>query len=271
MKNPNSTSYYDCYFSSGLYKKRYPKANPWVLQWIRSELKKYPKSKEATIIDYGCGNGRYLFPLLDSSIARFIGFDTSKAAIAQLKKNIEPIVQYRVRTQLFDNEATFYKTVIHQKPIILVMLLFGVLSHIEGKNNRIQLLEKLAKLLTDNNGCIVISVPNRWRRFPVRQLKQYFGSYLDSFRHSDIFYQRHYKSHKMTFFYHLYTLKDLENELRCAGLIIESVAPESIFPEKWITSCQLVYQLNHWLLTKLPPTVGYGLLVTAKRATSHVV
>src|SRR5262249_27606626 len=49
---------YTKYFGSGAYDKRYPRANHFTLEAIRSQT-----ASTSKILDFGCGSGRYTIPL----------------------------------------------------------------------------------------------------------------------------------------------------------------------------------------------------------------
>ena len=136
------------------------------------------------------------------------------------------------------------------------MLLFGVLSHVEYRSERLKLLRRLVGFLANDSSRIIISVPNQLRRF-----KRNNGSFSKSDRNpGDIIYSRNYKGDELTFFYHLFTPKTLITDLKKAGLKVYKIYAESFFPERWVTNSAIVGKIDRAMCKILPAKYGYGIL-----------
>jgi hypothetical protein len=138
----------------------------------------------------------------------------------------------------------------------LILLMFGVLSHVGDRPTRMKLLRRLRTFLADSSSRIVLSVPNQLRRF-----KNENGSFShDEQEPGNITYKRTYKGTELTFFYHLYTPETLEEELKEAGLAIHKLCAESYFPESWVTNSEVVGIIDKVICKVLPTCKGYGIL-----------
>lgn len=249
---------YNEYYGNGLYANRYPKANPNVTDRVLTHTA--PLTETSNILDYGCGNGRYLQQVLEHTLARTIGFDVSEVAIQQAKNQLQP---YQFRVSLFSSRNTLNRALLHTSKVDVALLLFGVLAHIEGKENRREVLSWLFEHLKSGYGHLLVSVPNRLRRFWWLQLKVYF---LRSPKTKEgICYERGGDSQKISLYYHLYTCKELIEELEDVGFVIRRVSAESFFPEKWVIRYSWLARLDWMLCEILPAWIGYGILVEARR------
>ena len=77
---------YDRYFASHDYKRRYPAPNPATLQFL---LQQGQAITATSILDVGCGDGRYAIALLDATQATMTGCDISGAALAEFSEHLK--------------------------------------------------------------------------------------------------------------------------------------------------------------------------------------
>ncbi|RXJ71218.1 hypothetical protein CS022_21385 [Veronia nyctiphanis] len=242
---------YNAYFNQGAYQRRYPSANPRVMKEIETLIGEGDAS--VTVLDYGCGNGRYLASILHNTEATVLGFDISLIALEQA---IEKIGSAGDRATLFsrlaDLEAHLSR---HARPEV-GLLLFGVLSHISSRRQRVAVLKWFRRHLKWG-GHLVISVPNRHRRFVCKQLWQRLRGKPN--RDVSITPGHRRAATCGPLHYHLYDLKELKDDLARAGFYIKSVKAESLLPEQVITRCPLLGAIDNWLSNKLPAHWGYGL------------
>ncbi|BCE02114.1 class I SAM-dependent methyltransferase [Marinicellulosiphila megalodicopiae] len=242
MTNPPLKSTYNEYFKSGFYQKRYPSANSKVLKFIQRYLKVDSKDNAIhSFLDFGCGNGRYLVPLLQQSNWQAFAFDISDVAIAQLNEHVKMHgVAHRCHCLAAWPSECHYD---------IALLMYGVLGHIKTKIQRIELLKQIRNGL---NGPLILSVPNIKRRFIFK-------------KQADIEYVRNNQGSTLAFNYHLYDIQDLKSELGMAGFEIETILAESILPEKWVTNSKILSTLDKLLCVIIPAKFGYGLLVCASK------
>jgi SAM-dependent methyltransferase len=247
---------YDKYFESNFYRERYPVPNPATLKFL---LRNGAKTAHS-ILDIGCGDGRYAVALLDQTEANITGSDISSAALRDFEKRVaNPLLQSRV-------------TLIHggldaipaQEQFDVVLLIFGVLSHAGNRAARIAMLKDIRKL-TAPWGSLLLTVPSAWRRRPIdlfKTMPAFISGKNKSF--GDVQYSRQFAGSKHDFFYHLYTVNRLKGELREAGWSANHIQAESVLPEKVVTQNPWVGRLDELARPLCPASLGYGIRVVAK-------
>lgn len=253
------TDLYDHYYTSHEYEKRYPKPNRSTLHF----LYRHGAKKAADILDFGCGNGRYALPLLQETKARLTAFDISQAAIAELARFLQNHPEAG-RIRLFQGEA---EKLNFQGSYDLIMLMFGVLSHVGDRTARLATLRQLRSLIRPE-GQLILSVPSIFRRRPLELLAARFsrmtGRAQDTQKEpGNILFTRNIDKQAMQFFYHLYSVKGLQSELQKADFRMTAVSPESLLPEWMITQSSLLGWLDEALLPLLPAALGYGIRAVA--------
>ena len=253
---------YDKYFRTGFYEQRYPRENKKTLLTILSVLAELNKIKKGPrhILDFGCGDGRYLVPMLNHVDDEFTAYDPSETALniltgrVDIQKNID-------RVAVVDGDIEKLSRHVEEKgKVDIILLMFGVLSHVGGYQKRTQVLKQLSSFLRDENSRVILSVPNRFRRFT--RVDDENVSTVNN-EPGDIIYKRHYGDEELTFFYHLYTSDSLISELKEAGLNVYSLHLESFLPEKWVTNNYLIGAFDRIICNFLSVNKGYGILAVA--------
>jgi SAM-dependent methyltransferase len=246
---PDAAGAYEAYFASGAYDRRYPRPNRNVLRRIRQHL-----PAGGHVIDYGCGSGRYLMALGDrAGVAA--GFDICEAALERFRWNAGRAGWPGLHA-LGPEPADVAGHVARHGPADVVLCLFGVLAHIEGRAERLRTLRRLAALMRPGSGRLILSVPNRRRRF--RTLQRAQGG-------EEIRYVRSFAEGSVELSYRLYDARSLEAELAAAGLRLERLTAESLLPEAVIANSRLMRALDRTLTPLTPAALGYGLLAVARR------
>ncbi len=238
---------YDRYFASGTYDRRYPRPNPRVLAHIRRLL-----PPDAHVIDYGCGSGRYLVPLRPH-LRLAAGFDICPTALGLLRNRLAAGGGAPVAV-LGPEACTLGHHVARHGPADLVLCLFGVLSHVTPRSARAALLTRLRGMLGPG-GRLVVSVPNRQRRFKQEQRAAVPGA--------EIHYRRHIAGGSIELPYQLFDPARLAEELSAAGFAPEGVWAESTLPESWLTGGGVARLVDAGLTPFCPPRWGYGILMQA--------
>lgn len=251
---------YNRYYRSGLYQTRYPKANPNVLRFIHTQLSLLPIHPKCQILDFGCGQGRYLLALANTYNLHYIGYDISKKAIDGLEETLLLSHQTSHKIHLFSQKEALDKHLKSTRAISLNLMMFGVLSHIRNRADRIATLKQNKAQLAPNHGCILLSVPNRRRRFVLKQSINILKNL--SFQKSDYVYYERKGGIQLN--YYLYSLNTLKKELKEANLEPVSIRAESILPESWLLAHSLIARLDNVLANILPLQCAYGFLVLAK-------
>ncbi|CAB3761807.1 hypothetical protein LMG29739_03723 [Paraburkholderia solisilvae] len=250
---------YDQYFSNDGYRRRYPRPNAGTLDHLLSN-----GARTATrILDFGCGNGRYSLALLEHSHAQLTAYDISAASLAEFQRNLAgTALQDRV-TLVHDDLAKLGAPASYD----LILMLFGVLSHIGARAARIEMLARLRGLLRDD-GRLILSVPSVYRRRPWELLKCALARRLrraaaPQDEAGNIEFTRHVGGHRLTFFYHLYTLNELRTELAAAGFAVREFEAESVLPEWCVTQWNIVRRIDQCIAARIAPALGYGIRVLA--------
>jgi SAM-dependent methyltransferase len=155
-------------------------------------------------------------------------------------------------------------------PYDLVVALFGVLSHIEGKENRIDILSSIRSVLNPN-GLLLLTVPHALRRFPLHASSGGRGSessgassarvqarrYFPSAR--PVIYRHHVENEVRPFPYYLFSRRELTAELSAAGFALEVLESDSILPERRLVRRPALAPVDEFLCWLLPSWAGYGL------------
>lgn len=255
---------YDTYFASGLYDARYPGPNLATLALIRRHL----AEGRTRVLDFGCGSGRYTAPLLDHPATELIAYDICPTALGVLRKRLAPMEKagrlHPVGNTLADLSALVDRT----GPLDLALVLFGVLGHIRGRDERRSILERLRQLLRPD-GKLILSVPNRIRRFRPEQRVAESRVATGELERGDIFYQRRTPDGtEIKMFYHLFTVAEIRDELASAGFAVDGLTSESILPEAAIVRDKSVATLDAALRAVTPLPLAYGFMTVATPASS---
>ena len=257
---------YDHYYGSGLYAARYPRPNP---PTYRSALRLAAAS--ARILDFGAGSGRYTLPLLHSTRAFICAYDISADARRALELQATAAGVSRQRLLV----AADLDTVRAAGPYDLVISLFGVLSHIEGTEHRINTLRFIRSVLT-RQGLLLLTVPNALRRFPLHASTEDHASdsksafpiraaarrYFPSAR--PVTYHHQVEEEERPFPYYLFSRRELAAELSAAGFAVEVLESDSILPERRLVRSPTLAAVDDVLRRLLPAWAGYGLRATCR-------
>jgi SAM-dependent methyltransferase len=259
QRAPTAESY-DHYYGSGLYDARYPRPNP---PTYRSALRLARASSR--ILDFGAGSGRYTMPLLQATNAFICAYDISADACRALESQAAAAGAGRHRLLVTaDLDAARAAG-----PYDLAVALFGVLSHIEGKENRIDILSSIRSVLS-RDGLLLLTVPHALRRFPFHVSSDRPGSesgassvraqarrYFPSAR--PVIYRHDVENEARPFSYYLFSRRELIAELSAAGFALEALESDSILPERRLVLRPTLAPVDDLLCRLLPSWAGYGL------------
>ncbi len=241
---------YQLYFSSGLYDLRYPSPNR--IMWQRIEQFLHAGS---AVLDFGCGSGRYLMRL-QGRVARAAGFDVSPAALDTIRERAAQARWHDLHilgpadTDISDHTQAFGK-------MDLVLCLFGVLGHITDERARADALLRMRHALKPETGRLLISVPNRARRFRAEQAMNKEGCGL-------VRYTRQTgDGQNVVLNYQLFDPEKLVQELAAAGFNLRRIGCESVLPESWLLHNSLARRFDAILTPLCPPRWGYGIYAEA--------
>lgn len=174
--------------------------------------------KTGLVLDIGCGNGRNLIPFLERGFPA-VGIDFSKNMIKEAKKFLE---KRNLKAKLLVADVLNLPFKDSKFDYIIYV---STLHHLPSRKLRIKSLKEVKRVLKPD-GKVLISV---WKRRPAKYLLQRIkciGEKKKEFGDVWIGWKYHGKIYKR--FYHLYSLKELESDIKISGLNIESIYSESI-------------------------------------------
>ncbi len=251
---------YNHYFACHDYEKRYPKPNVATLRFLLDQ----GAGEAREILDFGCGNGRYALALLQASQARVTGYDISEAALTEFDNHLGQSPGFRGRAQLLHGPASVLRG---HGPYDMILVLFGVLSHVGDRTARLAALRQMHAVIAPG-GKLVLTVPSLLRRRPReliraaldRRLGRAQGAQKEA---GNILFTRQLGGKPHQFFYHLYSVGRLREELREAGFALQTVGAESLLPEWMITQHPWLGWLDAKLSRCVPAVLGYGIRAVA--------
>ncbi|TCM86135.1 class I SAM-dependent methyltransferase [Rhodovulum steppense] len=244
------TRSYELYYDSGCYDRRYPGPNRATQRLVMDHL---PPSGH--VIDYGCGSGRYLLALRDR-VGTAAGYDISPAAISLLRRKAAAF-GWDDLAILGPDPADLDRHMAEFGPADVILCLFGVLGHIEEAAARQRALMQMRVLLRPGSGRLIVSVPNRLRRFRREQARAGIAA------RGLIHYRRVLGGTSVILPYQLYDPAGLADELGRAGFTLCEMRPESVLPESWLLHHPVLRGVERFLTPVCPARLGYGILAVA--------
>jgi len=186
-------------------------ADSWTHLHVKPEGEVIKISKiinSGPILDVGCGNCRNLIPFLEKNFF-CVGMDFSKGMIREGKKFLN---RKKLKTNLVIGSL---ENIPFKKGSFLLILCVRTLHHLKTRELRIKALEEMKRIGIK----ILLSEWKRWQfRFFWKLIKSFFeGHFADVY----VDWNCHDKIYKR--FHHLYTKKELENDLKKVRLKIEKI------------------------------------------------
>ncbi|MEM5790648.1 MAG: class I SAM-dependent methyltransferase, partial [Candidatus Aenigmatarchaeota archaeon] len=167
--------------------------------------------RQGLILDVGCSNCRNLIPFLEKDF-NCIGIDFSKGMIREAKKFLK-----RRGFNAFLVVADVFNLPFKERKIDYVIFT-RVLHHLPTRKLRIEVLKEIRRILNEN-GKILITV---WRRYFPRFLIDFFSNIFEKkFEFGDTYKKWTYHGKTYKRFYHLYSKKEIEEELISSGFKIK--------------------------------------------------
>lgn len=242
---------YQVYFRSGLYDRRYPTPNRTMLRRILARV-----SPQTAVLDFGCGTGRYLLRL-QGRVARAAGYDVSPEAIGLVRARAD--AQGWTDLAVLGPQASDLSAYIARAGRVdLVLCLFGVLGHIADPEARAGALAQMRETLVPGAGRLMVSVPNKARRFRAEQRHGGLAGQRDLVQ-----YTRHANGADVVLNYQLYDVERLRSELGAAGFTVLRMGCESVLSETLLTRWTLARWIDQCLVPICPTRWGYGIYAEA--------
>ena len=251
---------YDHYYASHAYDLRYPRPNPGVMRF----LLEHGAADARNILDFGCGSGRYGMALLERGSARMTAYDISKVSLAEYARRLRQS-PHASRVTLAGGELSSLGCA---PSYDMVLMLFGVLSHVGARAERLRVLQRLRRLV-DGQGSLILSVPSIWRRRPLELARAMLARQAGRAapprdEPGNVVFSREVGGMPVEFFYHLYTLARLADELAAAGFALVECRAESVLPEWLVTQHPRLARLDAAAARILPAALGYGICALAR-------
>ncbi len=183
---------------------------PWIqcIEFINKLSKNY------TVADIGCGNGRHLIPCA-KHCNKIIGIDISQNLLNIVKKKI---IDERIKNVSLIH-ANMVKIPIKENSIDSVICIASI-HNIKGHTQRIQSIKEIYRILK-NNGTALISVWSRWQdNYRMYFLKRIF-THKGEFGDIDIYWKQN--NLNIPRFYHLYSKREFIKDLNQANFEIEEI------------------------------------------------
>ena len=167
--------------------------------------------KPGLVLDIGCSNCRNLIPFLERKF-HCIGLDFSKNMVREAKKFLKKkklsanLVIADISSLPFKNRS------------IKFILCTRVLHHLPTKELRVSSLAEIKRIAKDR---VLISV---YRRYYPRFFFDFFSNLFEKkFEFGDTYKKWTYHGNVYKRFFHLFSLKEIEKEIRGSGLRIDSI------------------------------------------------
>jgi len=182
-------------------------------------------SKNDSVADIGCGNGRHIFPC-SKKCKKVIGLDISRELLYIVKKklNVSKIQNINLIHSDFTNIPIKNDT-------LDAVIFIASLHNIRGRINRIQSLREIKRVLK-LNGRALISVWSRWQDRYRKQFinKWFFRECSSEFGDINIYWRQH--GLDIPRFYHLYSKREFYMDLNMAGLELIELRGEKLYSKK---------------------------------------
>lgn len=253
---------YDQYFRSGLYRTRYPRPNRAMARTIEAAL---PDGPGGSVLDFGCGNGRYLPLLLARPGLAVTAYDISREAISTCGRSFAAEVATG-RLRLICGDLTALTAALAPASQDTVLLMFGVLGHIRGRERRVATLRALRGLLRPG-GRLVATVPNRRRRFLAEQHGSAALIAAGTLEPGDILYRRDSADGAVELYYHLFTPDEFAEDLAAAGFVRPRLSAESVLPERGAIAGTAAGVADGLLRAICPLPLAYGFAACVERGS----
>jgi tRNA (uracil-5-)-methyltransferase TRM9 len=182
--------------------------------------------KTNIVIDIGCGNGRHLIPSADR-FQYVIGLDLSNELLNITKKKI--IEKNLDNIDFIHGDATCIPI---KNNYFDGILYIASLHNIPNREKRIQSLRELNRIMK-KEGTGLITVWSRWQdKYRKEFIKKWFKS-TKNHEFGDIEIDWKLDNQTIPRFYHLYSKKELIEDIKNAGLRIEKIKKIKLVSKKY--------------------------------------
>ncbi len=209
------------------------------MQILRERLPPMETTQPCVIADLGCGTGRVARELLLLGY-HLINVDLSPAMLREVEAKTPS--EYRARSRCLSANLVELDTVLEAASLDWAVCLFSSLGMIRGRPHRRRFLSGVRQALRPG-GTFFVHVHNRYRSLfdpsgPSWLLRSWLASRWNG---QSEFGDRVYSYRRLPqMFLHIYSRRELHNDLRAAGLVNISIRPidptgSTLLVPSWIT------------------------------------
>ncbi|KYK23885.1 ubiquinone/menaquinone biosynthesis protein [Thermoplasmatales archaeon SG8-52-4] len=181
---------------------------------------------KSVVADIGCGNGRHLIPCA-KRCKKVIGLDVSDELLK--------IVNKKINDKKLDNVSLIHSDAVNiplKKNSINQVLYIATLHNISKRYRRIKSLKEINRILTPE-GYAFVSVWSRWQdKFRQHFMRNYRNiPEKKEFGDTNIYWKQH--GLNVSRYYHLYSMRELRQDLISAGFKIEKLEGVKFFSKSY--------------------------------------
>ncbi len=194
-------------------------------------------SKESLVADIGCGNGRHLIPCA-KQCKKVFGVDVSEELLK--------IVQKKITENNLSNVELMHSEAVNipiKDNLVDAVLYIATMHNIPQRYRRLKSLMEINRILK-KDGEAIISVWSRWQdKFRQHFIKKCLTNVnRKEFGDIDIYWRQH--GLDISRFYHLYSKRELQNDIKQAGLDLIKIDGVKYFSKNYFDNYFAIVKSN---------------------------
>jgi len=194
-------------------------------------------SKESLVADIGCGNGRHLIPCA-KQCKKVFGVDVSEELLK--------IVQKKITENNLSNVELMHSEAVNipiKDNLVDAVLYIATMHNIPQRYRRLKSLMEINRILK-KDGEAIISVWSRWQdKFRQHFIKKCLTNVnRKEFGDIDVYWRQH--GLDISRFYHLYSKRELQNDIKQAGLDLIKIDGVKYFSKNYFDNYFAIVKSN---------------------------
>jgi len=194
-------------------------------------------SKESLVADIGCGNGRHLIPCA-KQCKKVFGVDVSEELLK--------IVQKKITENNLSNVELMHSEAVNipiKDNLVDAVLYIATMHNIPQRYRRLKSLMEINRILK-KDGEAIISVWSRWQdKFRQHFIKKCLTNVnRKEFGDIDVYWRQH--GLDISRFYHLYSKRELQNDIKQAGLDLIKIEGVKYFSKNYFDNYFAIVKSN---------------------------